>query len=380
MKNNTIVTIADLLEQTECVFCDTARPDAHGRESYLFTGARSHVTAWTPDGVRPALERIQKLSERFWLAGYIRYEAAAAFLPRKMKLSRRRKQPRRPLVWFGVYEKPRSVRGFEGRGGYAPVVTVQATLSYADYARRIKQIKSQIQNGNTYQVNFTFDMMVKAGCSPEVLYAHLRNYQKTPYCAFIKNACEQVLCFSPELFFSREGSRIWTRPMKGTAARGATDPDDVRKRDALRRDEKNRAENLMIVDLLRNDLGRIAQTGSVSVPSLFDVETHPTLHQMTSLIQADLKDGVTYAEIFGALFPCGSVTGAPKLKTMEIIRQTEEGERGVYCGAIGYIAPGNRAVFTVPIRILQRPCPGGPWQYRVGSGIVWDSASRGEWQ
>ncbi|HSV43883.1 MAG TPA: chorismate-binding protein, partial [Candidatus Bathyarchaeia archaeon] len=230
-----------------------------------------------------------------------------------------------------------------------------------------------------YQVNFTFDMIVRAGCSPEALYLYLRQQQATPYCAFLKNKDDLILSFSPELFIRRSGEKIWSRPMKGTAARGITPPGDRAQKTALASDKKNRAENLMIVDLLRNDFGRICQTGTVQTPSLFDVETHPTLHQMTSLIEGRLRPEMSYLNIFESLFPCGSVTGAPKLKTMEIIQQIEEGRRGVYCGAIGYISPEKEAVFSVPIRILQQREDRASWQYRVGGGVVWDSRCRGEW-
>jgi para-aminobenzoate synthetase/4-amino-4-deoxychorismate lyase len=253
-------------------------------------------------------------------------------------------------------------------------------VSYVEYCQAIADIKAQIKEGNTYQVNYTFDVLVRAGCSPEVLYFYLRQFQQTPYCAFVKNIYGHVLSFSPELFFERQGQKILAMPMKGTAARGGTQEEDTRSREGLKTDTKNRAENLMIVDLLRNDLGRIAVAGSVAAPSLFDVETHPTLHQMTSLVQADLLAGITYPEMFRALFPCGSVTGAPKIRTMEIIQQVEKGGRGVYCGALGYISPEKRAVFSVPIRILQQSRGQRHWQYRVGSGIVWDSSTRGEWE
>ncbi|HRZ40186.1 MAG TPA: chorismate-binding protein, partial [Candidatus Omnitrophota bacterium] len=213
----------------------------------------------------------------------------------------------------------------------------------------------------------------------EHLYGFLREFQKTPYCAFLRGGGREVLSFSPELFFERDGDHICVQPMKGTAARGALAGLDE-ERSQLAADEKNRAENVMIVDLLRNDLGRIAKTGSVRVESLFDVETHPTLHQMTSRIRAELGPEVTYQKIFEAIFPSGSVTGAPKVRTMQIIDGLERGGRGVYCGAIGYISPQKKAVFSVPIRILQRAAGETDWQYRVGSGIVWDSDPRSEWE
>lgn len=374
-----ILTIDDLLCAKDCVFFDAAQGGTVNDASYFFTDPNEIIEAWKIGDVLPALEKIEKLSQRYWLAGYIRYEAGAAFLPGRSDIAKMSMLSNQPLLWFGVYSKPLAVDAFDAYGAYVPLRSLKSGLAYENYEKKVKEIKIEIKKGNTYQVNFTFDFFLHAGASPEFLYAYLRDYQRTPYCAFIKNSRDCVLSFSPELFFHREGPRIWTCPMKGTISRGMDDEEDIMKKDSLRNDEKNRAENLMIVDLLRNDLGKIAVTGTVRVPSMFDVETHPTLHQMTSLIEAELKPDVGYARIFHALFPCGSVTGAPKIKTMKIIERHEEGKRGVYCGAIGYLTPEKKAVFSVPIRILQKQAGAGCWQYRAGSGIVWDSQLKGEW-
>ncbi len=177
--------------------------------------------------------------------------------------------------------------------------------------------------------------------------------QKTPYNCYIKNEWEEILSFSPELFFEISEDKIFTKPMKGTIKRGESKEEDIKNINFLKNDEKNRAENVMIVDLLRNDLGKIAKTGSVNVEKLFEIETHKTLHQMTSEISAELENDTTLYQIFEAIFPCGSVTGTPKINTMKIIGETETGTRGVYCGAIGLITK-EKTVFSVPIRILQR--------------------------
>ncbi|GHV80735.1 hypothetical protein AGMMS49944_25260 [Spirochaetia bacterium] len=207
---------------------------------------------------------------------------------------------------------------------------------------------------------------------------------------FMQNEYDTLLSFSPELFFEMTGNgasswHIRTKPMKGTVQRGQTGEEDARLIEFLKNDIKNRAENVMIVDLLRNDLGRIAKTGSVQVSKLFEIETHPTLHQMTSSIEADLKEGTSLYAVFKAIFPCGSITGAPKISTMNIIDRVETGRRNIYCGAIGFISPG-RMTFSVPIRILQRSRKGtgepagSSFTYRVGGAIVWDSEIEDEWQ
>lgn len=346
----------------------------------LFTAPRHVIQALTPDDVPRALAEIDRWSRRTWTAGYLRYEAAAALLPQRCRRRLRQSRPQGPLVWFGVYDSPLPVAGIVSRCDFSVPVSLRAGMPYRRYADAMRTIKSFIRMGETYQVNFTFDFLFKAGCSAEFLYFLLRRKQMTPFGAAIRNTQERILSFSPELFFERRESRIRTCPMKGTAARGINEEEDARIQNALCRDVKNRAENLMIVDLLRNDLGRICRSGSVNVPSLFDIETHPTVHQMTSRIEGHLRDGIGYAEILKSLFPCGSVTGAPKIRTMEIIDSLEEGPRGVYCGAIGYTSPQGRGVFSVPIRTLQQTSGRTDWIYRAGSGVVWDSGVRSEWR
>lgn len=380
MKKALSLTPQSFTDIPQYVFLDTALSSDKHHNSYLFLNPIDCVTAFQVAEVPSALKKIEKLSQQYWLAGYLRYEASAAFLPRCHRTRADRLARAQPLLWFGVYKKPQTVVRVDDANVYAAPMQALPGMSYADYRQSIRAIKEQLSLGNTYQVNFTFDMRVRAGCSPEFLYFLLRRQQRTPYCAMIKNVYEDILSFSPELFFARDGSRIWTHPMKGTAARGKTKEHDIRMREHLQTDAKNRAENLMIVDLLRNDFSRICKPGTVTVPSMFNIETHPTVHQMTSVVQGDLMDHAGYVDIFQSIFPCGSVTGAPKIETMNIIHRLEQGTRGVYCGAIGYISPRNKAVFSVPIRILQKTKEAGDWQYRAGGGIVWDSSVTGEWE
>ena len=333
-----------------------------------FENPASVIEAFDYQGLLDAFKKIEQCRATHYLLGYIRYEAKNALLDPKFRSDL-------PLLYFEAYTT------------FTPYVppprpdiplTVTPSIDFTDYDRALTQIKEEIAEGNTYQVNYTYDCHIQAPLAPLELYEMLRPHQTTPYTAFIENQYESILSFSPELFFELDGATIRAKPMKGTAKRGKDSAEDKTNRQFLQGDEKNRSENVMIVDLLRNDLGKVAIPGSVTVKNLFEVETHKTIHQMTSEIVATLKEQTSLWEIFIALFPCGSVTGAPKRSTMQIIDSLERGPRGVYCGAIGLLQPGH-ATFSVPIRILQRACDETAYRYRVGSGIVWDSDIREEW-
>jgi para-aminobenzoate synthetase/4-amino-4-deoxychorismate lyase len=326
------------------------------------------IEAFDYGGLVDAFKKIEQLRATHTLLGYIRYEAKNALLDHGFRSDL-------PLLYFEAYTSFMP---------YVPTprpdipLTVTPAIDFADYERALSRIKEEIAEGNTYQVNYTYDCHIQTPLAPLELYEMLRPHQTTPYTAFIENQYESILSFSPELFFELEGTTIRAKPMKGTAKRGKDSAEDDLNRVFLQDDAKNRAENVMIVDLLRNDLGKVAISGSVTVKNLFEVETHKTVHQMTSEIVATLKEQTSLWEIFIALFPCGSVTGAPKRSTMQIIDALERGPRGVYCGAIGFLQPGH-ACFSVPIRILQRTHNETAYRYRVGSGIVWDSDIREEW-
>lgn len=343
------------------------------------------------------IEILRKLPD-IYLLGYVRYEAKEVFLEREIKSEY-------PLLYFEAFqmkngkwkmenchcEKP-CLQGDEAIQKISSPFTVHRSLiDFPTYAKAIQQIKTEIANGNTYQVNYTYDWEIQSEIDGFELYKSILPKQTTPYNAYIKNDYEEILSFSPELFFELEGNKIKTKPMKGTVKRGETAEKDKKNIEFLKNDVKNRAENVMIVDLLRNDLGKIAKTGTVKVEKLFEVETHKTVHQMTSEISAEIEENTTLFEIFKALFPCGSVTGAPKINTMEIIDSIEQGKREVYCGAIGLITP-EKTVFSVPIRILQkqfRHCEersdaanssASNFICRVGGAIVWDSTPEDEWE
>jgi para-aminobenzoate synthetase/4-amino-4-deoxychorismate lyase len=315
------------------------------------------------------IENLRKCHNNY-LLGYIRYEAKEIFLRKKIK-------SKLPLLYFEVFKELKKDFKTENLST-CKTFDLLSEIDYEVYSKAIDKIKEEIACGNTYQVNYTYDYKVETQLKGFDLYQAVLPNQKTPYNAYIKNEYEEILSFSPELFFELKGNKIRTKPMKGTVKRGNTPLKDRENIAFLKNDIKNRAENVMIVDLLRNDLGKIAKTGSVKVDKLFEIESHNTLHQMTSEISAELEDNITLFEIFKAIFPCGSVTGAPKINTMEIIEKIEKGKRGVYCGAIGLITP-EKTVFSVPIRILQKKTDANFYSCRVGGAIVWDSTSKEEW-
>ncbi|MCP5247517.1 MAG: aminodeoxychorismate synthase component I [Candidatus Accumulibacter sp.] len=239
------------------------------------------------------------------------------------------------------------------------------------FAAQVSEIRRWIADGDCYQINLTFPLTFRIYGHPLALYAALRERQPVRYGGYLRAGEETILSFSPELFFQRTGSRVLARPMKGTAARGETPAEDQANRAALLASAKERAENVMIVDLLRNDLGRLAQPGKVSVEALCEVEAYPTLWQMVSTVAADLP-GVPLANLFGALFPCGSITGAPKIRAMQRIGELEGASRGLYTGSLGWLSPGGDCRFNVAIRSVEV----GPHQrgtLGVGSGIVIDA-------
>jgi para-aminobenzoate synthetase/4-amino-4-deoxychorismate lyase len=247
------------------------------------------------------------------------------------------------------------------------------------YASAVARVREYIAAGDTYQVNLTIRRTFSFAGDPFAFYRDLCRSQRAPFCAYLDMGRFKLLSASPELFFRLTGGTLITRPMKGTANRGRWYADDEEAKRKLGESPKERAENLMIVDLLRNDVGMVSQTGSVAVRSLFAIETLETLHQMTSTITSRLKQGVGVVELLQALFPCGSVTGAPKKRTMEIIVELENSPRGIYTGCIGFISPGPEAVFSVAIRTIVIDTKTGAAEMGVGSGVTIDSRPADEY-
>lgn len=308
-----------------------------------------------------------------YAAGFLSYEAAPAF---DRALRTRGADPTFPLLWFGIFEERHPLR--LPSSGSPRVLDWQPTIDRAQYRAAIDRIKRYIAQGDTYQVNFSFRLRSRWLLDPYEFFLHLVRSQPSTNGAFIETPDFAVCSASPELFFRMEGETIVTRPMKGTAARGLTLPDDLARGEALRTSEKNRAENVMIVDMMRNDLGRIADAGTVAVPSLFAIEKYPTVWQMTSTVTAKTRASV--AEIMKALFPCCSVTGAPKARTMQIIAELETTPRKIYTGAIGFLEPDRRAQFNVAIRTVVMDKRKGEAEYGTGGGVVWASTPDGEYE
>ncbi|MBX0358055.1 aminodeoxychorismate synthase component I [Halobacillus sp. Nhm2S1] len=326
--------------------------------------------------VKSVFNRVEEwLDEGYYVAGYVSYEAASAF----DHALRVHSHPEWPLVWFGVFDRFQSDWENEGSETFQ-VSDWELRGDYASYQKGIEEVKVGIERGDTYQVNFTTRMEASFSGDDYSFYRKLVRNQQSSYSAYLNMGERRILSASPELFFRVDGNQLKTKPMKGTAARGRHGEEDVSMRRHLQSSEKERSENLMIVDLLRNDLGRIAVPGSVQVPNLFEVETYPTVHQMTSTVVGRLPENYTMYELFQALFPCGSITGAPKVRTMEYIQRLEDSPREVYCGAIGYMTPDKEAVFNVPIRTVMIDQKQEKAVYGTGGGITWDSTSEGEFE
>ena len=357
----------------------------HGPEGTpaLFAAPRRVILASTPREVETALAEAEaERAAGAWLAGYVAYEAGFALEPKLAPLMPRNRPG--PLVALGVYDAPEAADAAlaraaeEGRGtemtAPAPLVGRRA------YGNAARKVFDYIAAGDCYQVNLTFPMAAKLlRGSPLGLYGALRRTGAVGHGAYVDLGVGPVVVSrSPELFFKVEAGKIVTRPMKGTRPRGRDAGEDAAIIADLRGDEKDRAENLMIVDLLRNDISRLSQVGTVKVPALYAIESYATVHQMTSTVEGVLDGPATLPGLMAALFPCGSVTGAPKIRAMEIIREVEPWPRGVYCGAVGWMSPEGAADFSVAIRTLS--ISGSDIVLNVGGGLTHGSTAQGEWE
>ena len=358
------------------VLLDDARPD--GAAARLYRAPRRTVVAETPAGVPAALAALRAArSEGLHAAGYLTYEAGAALQPRAPVLA-----GDGPVLWFGLFDRfdeiaPDAVPALLPDPAGAWAGAPQPAIDREEYDARLARVQALIAAGDIYQANLTWQAAVPMLGDPLALYARLRATSHAGYGAIVATGTRTFLSLSPELFFALDGNKLICRPMKGTARRGATPEEDRTLAAELATDSKQRAENLMIVDLMRNDLSRVAAPGSVAVPALFAVETYPTVLQMTSTVTATLSDGKDAIDVIEALFPCGSITGAPKLRAMEVIGEVEGVLRGLYTGAIGRIDAGGDAMFNVAIRTLTIEDDGAA--LGLGSGIVADSRADEEW-
>jgi para-aminobenzoate synthetase/4-amino-4-deoxychorismate lyase len=361
------------------VFLETATFDEENKNSFLFKDFTKIITFYYNDDIDFFFRQIEDaLKKKSWLCGYFAYEFGYFLEP---ALAGLRKNYGFPLAWIGACKKPCRIPGNicnadinENNPSYS-IENIKPSLNLQQYSLQIAKIKNYLKQGLTYQVNFTFK--VKFDFSGKIFdfYSVLKRAQPTSYMALMNTGKESILSFSPELFFRIAKNKIIVRPMKGTAARGLLERDDEKNKAWLASDSKIKAENLMIVDLLRNDLGKISK--KVWVPKLFAVERYRTLYQMTSTVEAQLKRHNTVKEIFSALFPSGSVTGAPKIKTMQLIKNLEKEPRSIYTGAIGFISPKREMCFNVAIRTVS--IAGNKGQMGVGGGIVYDSSAPGEY-
>lgn len=368
------------LRAPNTILLESARQDALNRSNYLFHSPVDVITVYSLKDVPTAFDAIERhLAQGKWIAGYFGYESGYHFESIVRDFDNRTSLP---LIWLGVYTPPLIVPQefleIELASPKATIFEPHLSISVSTYFHTIEQLKKYIRNGDTYQVNFTDRFEFIFSGDELELYLLLREKQHVPFSAFLNLNDVRILSFSPELFFRRSNNVVITKPMKGTCNRGRTMEEDHKLVEWLHNDEKNRSENLMIVDLLRNDLGRICASGSVRVKELFAVERYETVLQMTSTIEGTLQNEISYYDIFKALFPCGSVTGAPKIRTMQIINETERHQRGVYCGAIGFMAPEQEATFSVAIRTVVLHNSKGT--LGVGSGIVYDSDPAKEYE
>lgn len=359
------------------------------RQPVLFTGRQALVTAWEPEEIAPGFAAMAAArASGHWLAGYASYELGYALEPKLAALMPGNR--RVPLLAFEVHEAPVDgtplLAQADTEAAGAGLSTLQPDWTAVRYGQAFDQVADLIRAGDCYQVNLTVPIRARASGTALGLYGALRAVQPVRHGAFADLGLGPViLSRSPELFFRLSATgRIETWPMKGTARRDPDPARDAGLKAALAASTKDRAENLMIVDLLRNDISRLCEVGSVRVPELFRVETYATVHQMISQVVGQLRAPLNVEALFRALFPCGSITGAPKIRAMEVIRQLEPEPRGAYCGALGWIAPDGAAQFNVAIRTLSLfdggPDPGWNVVMNVGGGLVYDSTAEAEYE
>ncbi|MDV5823054.1 aminodeoxychorismate synthase component I [Sphingobium naphthae] len=366
-----------------CLFDDARqRGPAPAR---LYRDPVAMIAAYRMDEVQPALDRVGEAREAgLHAAGFISYEAGLALEDRLAPIAARRDGEGAPLLWFGLFEGVRripstSVPGLLPDPAQARVGALRPLIDQPDHRAAFDAVQAYIRAGDIYQVNLTFPCDIPVDGDPMALYAAIRPRAAAGYGGVIRTGDRTILSFSPELFFSQVRGQLTARPMKGTATRDADPQADAAQARWLEEDEKQRAENLMIVDLLRNDLSRVSRPGSVIVPDLFRVETYPTVHQLVSTVRARVLPGLSPVDVLRILFPCGSITGAPKLRAMEIIDAVEPHPRGVYTGAMGWIDPEGDAAFNVAIRTLCVEEGSNVGRLGLGSGIVADSQGSSEW-
>ncbi len=358
-----------------------------GKGSILFINPGKIISCTTPEELDAAFSLMDRERQAGrHLAGFLSYELGYLLEDKLANLLPCDTNSNVPLLWFGSFEKAITLSPAEAhkflakqRSGDYSLTNLKPSMDEQSYCTAIHKVQDYIAAGDTYQVNYTFKHHFDISGDSIALFQELRQRQNVSNGAYIETGHHTILSLSPEIFLSTQGPKARTRPMKGTVQRGKTPKEDTDNKVWLTKDEKSRAENLMIVDLLRNDMGRVCEVGSIEVTELFTVETYRSLHQMTSNIIGKLRPEISPADLIRQLFPCGSITGAPKVRTMEIISELEEQPRGVYTGSIGHIAPNGDTRFNVAIRTLMMDKM-GKGEMGIGSGIVYDSSPEAEYQ
>ncbi len=375
--------LAKLSQDNNCIFLETNKFDSGNKLSYLFTEPSDIITCCDSSQLQLSIKKIgNALKKGYYAAGFLSYEAG---FPLEKTLTCKKRHDF-PLLWFGVFKKPiifdhRKIE-FNNYGDFndCSIYNIKPDVSEAEYIDSVEKIKKYIEQGHTYQVNRTFKIHFDFTGSLQDLYLYLRSKQGVSYSAFIKFQKNAILSFSPELFFRKQKHNISVKPMKGTAARGRFLSEDLENADSLYNCPKNRSENIMIVDLLRNDLGRISKPGTVCTKKFFEIERYESLWQMTSTVEGTIRPKVPLDEIFQSIFPSGSVTGAPKIRTMRIIDELEKSPRRIYTGSIGFFTPKMDSIFNVAIRTLLIDMGRKKAEMGIGSGIVYDSDPKKEYK
>ena len=382
-------TLSNLLssDSTYALLDDSKSPKSESK-NLLFSNPQHEIIARTDAELAPALDKIEQYKkEGLYLCGYLSYEAGYYFIDKTIQP--RHKKTQQPLLYFIAFkdlQRPShdDIEACFKRADLFPesqlcLHDLQLNVSKPAYLKAIEKIKKYIIAGDTYQINYTLKYKFKLQGTTSALYKALRKKQPVEFGALLNFPESKIVSLSPELFIKKGGYTLTSKPMKGTAKRGKDKQEDDAIISFLKSDSKTLSENVMIVDLIRNDFGRVCKTGSVHVKNLFQVQTFKSLHQMISTVKGTLKKNLSFSDLLHALFPCGSITGAPKIRTMEIISELEAEPRGIYTGAIGYFLPNDNFYFNVPIRTIvigeNNACEMG-----TGSGIIYESDAEDEYQ
>ncbi|PID45910.1 MAG: aminodeoxychorismate synthase, component I [Proteobacteria bacterium] len=377
-----------LLRSRPFILFENTLPACIDEEAWLFTQPVREITAHTAEEFKQALATIDEERQKgHYLAGYISYEAAYVLSDRLLGLFDKIDTGGQALLRFYAFDKVERITAAQITEALAElpesppyIQNWQTAEDESTYVKNLSRIQDYITAGDTYQVNHTYRVNFELAGTINGLYNALRKRQPVPFSSLMHLPDYSILSLSPELFVRKQGTILSTKPMKGTAARGATEEEDTAILKQMAEDKKQQSENLMIVDLMRNDIGRLAKAGTMKVSKLFEIQTYKTLHQMVSSIQGEVDAAIPFADVVAGLFPCGSITGAPKIRTMEIIHELENTPRGIYTGAIGFITPDNDFSFNVPIRTLTFPQGSNTGSLGIGGGIIHDSNTLDEWR